>query len=114
MPRIYEFALKLWEQLPQELDYDFLFSQRGVLNLAHTLQDVRESMRRVEANKLNGVDAEWLTPDEVAKVCPDRQRVAGRPLPRCWAAPSSRGRASPSTTTSPGRSPGHAMRWAST
>ena len=36
---IYEFALKQWEQLPAELDYDFLFSQRGVLNLAHTLQD---------------------------------------------------------------------------
>ena len=68
--RIYEFALKLWETLPGELDYDFLFSQRGVLNLAHTLQDVRDSTRRVEANRLNGVDAEWLDTDEVAKVCP--------------------------------------------
>ncbi len=67
---IYEFALKLWEDLPAELDYDFLFSQRGVLNLAHTLQDVRESNRRVNANKLNGVDAEWLEPDDVAKICP--------------------------------------------
>ncbi|MFE9020992.1 sarcosine oxidase subunit beta family protein [Streptomyces sp. NPDC007808] len=67
---IYEHALKLWEQLPEELDYDFLFSQRGVLNLAHTLQDVREGMRRVSANRLNGVDAQWLEPDEVAKVCP--------------------------------------------
>jgi sarcosine oxidase subunit beta len=67
---IYEFALKLWERLPAELDYDFLFSQRGVLNLAHTLQDVRDSVRRVEANRLNGVDAEWLEPNEVAKVCP--------------------------------------------
>ncbi|KPI16980.1 sarcosine oxidase, beta subunit family [Actinobacteria bacterium OK074] len=67
---IYEHALKLWEGLPEELDYDFLFSQRGVLNLAHTLQDVREGMRRVNANRLNGVDAEWLTPEEVAEVCP--------------------------------------------
>jgi len=67
---IYEFALKLWEGLPDELDYDFLFSQRGVLNLAHTQADVRESIRRVEANRLNGVDAEWLDADGVAKVCP--------------------------------------------
>ncbi|OLZ74153.1 sarcosine oxidase subunit beta [Streptomyces sp. IMTB 2501] len=67
---IYEHALKLWEGLPAELDYDFLFSQRGVLNLAHTLQDVREGVRRVGANRLNGVDAEWLEPDEVAEVCP--------------------------------------------
>jgi sarcosine oxidase subunit beta len=67
---IYEFALRQWEQLPAELDYDFLFSQRGVLNLAHTLQDVREATRRVNANRLNRVDAEWLEPDEVAKICP--------------------------------------------
>ena len=67
---IYEHALKLWETLAEDLDYDILFSQRGVLNLAHTLQDVRDSVRRVNANKLNGVDGEWLTPEEVAKVCP--------------------------------------------
>lgn len=67
---IYEFSLKQWEQLPAELDYDFLFSQRGVLNLAHTLQDVREATRRINANRLNRVDAEWLQADEVAKVCP--------------------------------------------
>lgn len=67
---MYEHSLKLWEQLPEELDYDFLFSQRGVMNLAHTLQDVRESQRRVNANVLNGVDAEWLTPDQVKELCP--------------------------------------------
>jgi sarcosine oxidase, subunit beta len=67
---IYEHALKLWEGLPAELDYDFLFSQRGVLNLAHTLQDVRDSMRRVYANRLNGVDGEWLDAAEAQKVCP--------------------------------------------
>ncbi|MEU4603856.1 sarcosine oxidase subunit beta family protein [Kribbella sp. NPDC023972] len=67
---IYEFALKQWELLPAELDYDFLFSQRGVLNLAHTLQDVREATRRINANRLNRVDAEWLEPEDVAKICP--------------------------------------------
>ena len=67
---IYEHSLKLWEGLEEELDYPILFSQRGVLNLAHSLQDVRDSVRRVEANKLNGIDAEWLDPDEVKKVCP--------------------------------------------
>ena len=67
---IYEHALKLWESLPDELEYDFLFSQRGVLNLAHTLGDVRESRRRSNANKLNGVDAEWLEPAQVKELCP--------------------------------------------
>jgi sarcosine oxidase subunit beta len=41
-----------------------------VLNLAHSEQDVRDSVRRVEANKLNGIDAEWVGPDEIAKICP--------------------------------------------
>jgi sarcosine oxidase, subunit beta len=67
---IYEHALKLWEGLSEELDYDILFSQRGVLNLAHNLGDVREGVRRVEANRLNGVDAEWLDADGVKAFCP--------------------------------------------
>src|SRR4051794_18416979 len=67
---IYEHSLKLWEGLAEELDYDLLFSQRGVLNLAHSLGDVREGVRRVEANKLNGVDAEWLDADGVKEFCP--------------------------------------------
>jgi sarcosine oxidase subunit beta len=67
---IYEHSLKLWEGLEDELDWDVQFSQRGVLNLAHDLGDVRSSVRRVEANRLNGVDAEWLTPDEVRAFCP--------------------------------------------
>ena len=67
---IYEHSLKLWEGLSEELDYDILFSQRGVLNLAHNLGDVREGVRRVEANRLNGVDAVWLDTEGVREVCP--------------------------------------------
>ena len=67
---IYEHSLKLWEGIQEELDYDVLFDQRGVLNLAHNLHDVRESVRRVNANRLNGVDAEWLDADGVAEFCP--------------------------------------------
>jgi sarcosine oxidase, subunit beta len=67
---LYEHALKLWEGLNEELDINLMFSQRGVLNLAHNLSDIREGVRRVEANKLNGIDAEWLTPEEVKAFCP--------------------------------------------
>ena len=38
---IYEHSLKLWEGLEEALDFDIQFSQRGVLNLAHDLGDVR-------------------------------------------------------------------------
>ena len=67
---VYETSLRMWEGLPEELDYDFLFSQRGVMNLAHTLGDVRESMRRVNANRLSGIDAEWISPAQVKELCP--------------------------------------------
>ena len=67
---IYEHSLNLWEGLEDDLGCPILFSQRGVLNLAHSEQDVRDSVRRVEANKLNGIDAEWVGPDEIAKLCP--------------------------------------------
>jgi sarcosine oxidase subunit beta len=67
---IYEFSLKLWEGLEEELDFDVLLSQRGVVNLAHSLPDVREGQRRVAANHVNGVDAEWLTPADIHDVCP--------------------------------------------
>ncbi|MGH2635480.1 MAG: sarcosine oxidase subunit beta family protein [Actinomycetota bacterium] len=67
---IYEHSLKLWESLEEDLGFDLQFSQRGVLNLAHHLGDVRSSRRRVEANRLNGIDAEWLTPAEVQDHCP--------------------------------------------
>jgi sarcosine oxidase subunit beta len=67
---MYEHSLKLWEGLEEELGSDLQFSQRGVLNLAHDLGEVRTSMRRVHANRLNGVDAEWLEPEEIATLCP--------------------------------------------
>ncbi|MDP9297351.1 MAG: sarcosine oxidase subunit beta family protein, partial [Actinomycetota bacterium] len=67
---IYEHSLKLWEGLEAALGFDVQFSQRGVLNLSHDLGDVRSSMRRVNANRLNGVDAEWLDTQQVKEFCP--------------------------------------------
>jgi sarcosine oxidase, subunit beta len=67
---IYEHSLKLWEGLESDLDADIGFSQRGVLNLAHDQGDIRTSIRRVNANRLNGVDAEWLDADGVKEFCP--------------------------------------------
>ena len=67
---LYEHSLKLFEGLSKDLNYNVMLSQRGVLNLAHNLHDVRESVRRVNANNLNGIDAEWLEPEQVKEVCP--------------------------------------------
>ena len=67
---LYEHSLKLWEGLSADLNFNLMLSQRGVMNLAHTLHDVREGMRRVNANRLNGIDAEWLTTEQVKAYCP--------------------------------------------
>lgn len=67
---IYEAALTLWEGIEEELDYNVFFSQRGCLNLTHTLQDEREALRRVNANRLNGIDADYLDAKGVKEVCP--------------------------------------------
>lgn len=67
---LYEKALKLWEGLSQELNYNLMLSQRGVFNLAHSLQDMRDLSRRVQANRLNGIDAELLTTHQVKELVP--------------------------------------------
>src|SRR5436853_4652411 len=68
--RIYEHSLKLWEGLSAELNFNLMLSQRGVLNLAHSESDVREGRRRANANRLNGIDAEWLDAAAVKRFCP--------------------------------------------
>ncbi len=67
---LYEKSLKLWEGLSRELNYNVMFSQRGVYNLGHNLQDMREIQRRVSANRLNGIDAEVLGPAAIKDAIP--------------------------------------------
>lgn len=68
--QLYELALKLWEGLSQELNYNVMFSQRGVLNLGHNLQDMRDIERRVNANRLNGIDGEVVSPQRIKEIAP--------------------------------------------
>ena len=67
---LYDHALKLWEGMSQELNYNVMFSQRGVMNVAHNLHDVRELKRRWHANRLNDIDCDWLDTEQVKKFCP--------------------------------------------
>ena len=67
---MYNHAVKLWENLSQELNYNVMFSQRGVMMLAHNVHDIQVFKRHIHANRLNGVDNEWLTPEEAKAFCP--------------------------------------------
>ena len=67
---LYDHALQLWQSLSAELNYNVMFSARGVYNLGHTLQDMRDIERRVSANIINGVDAQLLNSKQVAERIP--------------------------------------------
>ncbi|TWH01130.1 sarcosine oxidase subunit beta [Mesorhizobium sp. J18] len=68
--RFYDFSVKLWENLSHDLNYNVMFSQRGVLNLAHSPSQADDYIRRGNAMLHGGGDAEWLTPDQIAKEVP--------------------------------------------
>ena len=67
----YEFSLKLWEGLSQELNFNVMYSPRGVLNLVHSPADMDAALRRGNAMRLNGIDAKFLTRDEIAAWIPE-------------------------------------------
>jgi methylglutamate dehydrogenase subunit A len=67
----YEHSLKLWEGLSRELNYNVMFSQRGVLNLGHSDAQMDAYAQRGNAMRLNGIDAELLSRDEVQAMVPD-------------------------------------------
>ncbi len=66
----YEWSLKLWHQLSEELNYNVMFSPRGVLNLAHTEGQRDALFRRGNRMRLNGIDCEWLSREEIARTVP--------------------------------------------
>ena len=66
----YEHSLKLWEGLSRDLNYNVMFSQRGVLNLAHSDGQMESYARRGNAMRLNGIDAVLLDRDQVRAMVP--------------------------------------------
>lgn len=68
--KLYEFGLKLWENLSLELNYNVMFSNRGIVNLAHTSGQLDSFRRRGNAMRLQGVDAELLDRQQVAEFIP--------------------------------------------
>jgi len=67
---LYEFCLARWEQWAEELDFDILFDQRGLLSLAHSTAEANAMKRVVYANRMHGIDGEWLEPADLADFCP--------------------------------------------
>lgn len=68
--RFYDEALKMYERLSVELDYNVLFTQEGHLTLAHTESAIVGLRVRAESNQLNNVNSRVITPDEIRALVP--------------------------------------------
>ena len=66
----YEFSLKLWEGLEQALNFNAMVSQRGIINLCHSDPQRDAFVRRGNAMRMSGADAELLDRDGVRRICP--------------------------------------------
>ncbi|QBF33275.1 sarcosine oxidase subunit beta family protein [Thalassococcus sp. S3] len=67
---IYEKSRALYEELSQDLNYNIMFSPRGVMMLAQTHHEVRGYLRTAHANALQGVETEFISPIRVKDLCP--------------------------------------------
>ncbi|MGH8506969.1 MAG: sarcosine oxidase subunit beta family protein [Stenotrophobium sp.] len=76
----YEFSVKLYEKLSRELNYNIMFSQRGMITLAHSRHDEETLRRSFNAMLLNGVDCEWLEPEQVFERMPLYNRGGRYPV----------------------------------
>ncbi|WP_397414032.1 sarcosine oxidase subunit beta family protein [Phenylobacterium sp.] len=66
----YDFALRQYEGLSRELNFNIMFSPRGVLVLSHTRHDLEMNRRVANAMRLNGIDADLISRDEVKRLAP--------------------------------------------
>lgn len=66
----YDFSLKLYETLGKELNYNIMFSQRGVVNVAYSRHELQLMSRRVNALRHGGVESEMLTVEDIKKLIP--------------------------------------------
>ena len=67
---IYEKARSLYETMSQDLNYNVMFSPRGVMMLAQTEHEIRGYERTAHANALQGVATEFISPQRVKELVP--------------------------------------------
>jgi len=79
--RFYEHSLKLWEGLSRDLNFNVMFSQRGVLNLAHSDGQLEAYARRGNAMRCNGIDAVLLDREQVRAMVPGLDCSPGARFP---------------------------------
>jgi len=67
---LYEYSLKLYEELSKELNYNIMFTQHGVLTMVHSKGEMEIASRLVNAMQINGIDSEIMSVDEIRRRVP--------------------------------------------
>ncbi|MEO1689626.1 MAG: FAD-dependent oxidoreductase, partial [Pseudomonadota bacterium] len=67
---IYELSRGLYETLSQDLNFNIMFSPRGVMMLCQTEHELRAMKRTESANRAAGIDTELVSPAQVKRICP--------------------------------------------
>ena len=78
---LFEFSLKLWEGMSDELNYNVMFSPRGALFLGHSDSDLTQLAQRGDALRCSGIHADLLGKEEVHKLCPVLDMSEGARFP---------------------------------
>ncbi|MDX8519168.1 sarcosine oxidase subunit beta family protein [Mesorhizobium dulcispinae] len=68
--QFYEFSMKLWEGLTHALNFNVMFSQRGQVVTAHSADQLDFFSHRANVMRLNGIDADILSRDDVRRLVP--------------------------------------------
>ena len=84
--RLYDFSLQLYENLSQSLNFNIMLSQRGLIVLAHSRHDLESMSRWANAMRMNGVDADLLTREQVTALGAGPRHVAAMRVIRYSAA----------------------------
>jgi len=78
--RFYDHSLRLWETLSRDLNFNVMLSQRGIVTVASSRHELEHTRRWANAVALNGVDAEMLSREDLAKLMPDLNLDARLPI----------------------------------
>ncbi len=68
--RFYDHSVRLYEGLSKELNFNIMFSQRGMVTLAHSRHDLDAQRRWANSMRMNGIDSDLLDRDGVRALAP--------------------------------------------
>ena len=67
---LYDMSVGLYEGLSRELNYNIMFSQRGMIEIAHSEAELETMCRGANAMRVNGIDIEMIDRDEIFRLAP--------------------------------------------